>query len=297
MNTEIIWTEDEILQLRNLYKTTSNREIGVILNKSRKNVTRKLKRLNLFRTNSERKVILSKDNKKRGRDLSFEFVASIAKKYKTRGEFYNQDSSAYCLAIKKGWIDDITKHMILKNSSYPQLILKDILEFILSEQCIYNDRKTIKPLEIDCYFPKWKIGWEYNGSYYHSSDEKDQFKIEKCNEKNILLLIIDEKNLMKRDYIASIKDQLIQQIPAINERTSLNITSDKIVKYTPKTTYPSKVKKTTRKCNRFAFKNDYMTYLRSKNFKSFSDLCKQEHPHRMMKKWNCDVKEVKNLFK
>jgi len=74
-------------------------------------------------------------------------VRDIALQFETISEFYICDPSACNMAYKKKWIQKISKHMVTKKFSIPQLILKDILEFILNEKCSYNDRKIIYPLE------------------------------------------------------------------------------------------------------------------------------------------------------
>jgi hypothetical protein len=64
-------------------------------------------------------------------------------------------------------------YMVVKNVSMPQLILKSILEDTFKVPCSFNDRNVINPLEIDCFFSEYNIGWEYDGKYYHS-DIKDK---------------------------------------------------------------------------------------------------------------------------
>lgn len=84
--------------------------------------------------------------------------------------------------------------------------LANFVEYTLPNYTIKrNERKIIKPLEIDIYIPELMIGIEYNGEYWHS-DEKiqesknmpakayHQLKIDKAFEKGILLLIVWEKD-------------------------------------------------------------------------------------------------------
>ena len=50
---------------------------------------------------------------------------------------------------------------------------KQLFEYICSlceEQVIENDRKIISPYEIDILIPSLKIGFEYNGDYWHSEE-------------------------------------------------------------------------------------------------------------------------------
>ena len=162
-NSKNYWSDDEVKRLVELYKINTNNELSVLFNKTKKSVGKKLKELNLYRTKTEKDFVTAKISKINGRDLKYELVEAIAKKYVTRHEFYLKDKGAYSKAVKMGWLDSICGHMISGGFSIPQLILKDILEFILKEKCDYENRTVIKPLEIDCYFDKWKISWEYDG--------------------------------------------------------------------------------------------------------------------------------------
>jgi len=72
-----------------------------------------------------------------------------------------------------------------------------------------NDRKIIKPYELDIFIPKFSIGIEYNGLYYHSYGEhetRDQKyrhydKINMCNDKNIFLFQFFENEWIKKQNI------------------------------------------------------------------------------------------------
>ena len=331
-NPKTYWSDDELKNLKLKYKDTSNRDLAELLKKTKKSVGKKLKELNLYRTKDEKDYITSKTCKKNGRDLTFNFVEQVAKMYNTRHEFYLFDSPAYSVACKNKWLDIICKHMVVCNISIPQLILKDILEFIFKINCSFNDRKTIFPLEIDCYFPKWRIGWEYDGKYFHN-DVDDEKKRLVCKSKNITLFNITEKTDNFKNYELNIKQQLIEQLFDIIKITNIKITSDEIINYTPIINYPNvltndekekcvnkkiseikdinlikKIKKynlyqkyniinDSIKYNRFVNYDEYIKYLKNKNYKSFTDLCKFEHPHRLMKKWGLPIQLIHELFK
>lgn len=91
----------------------------------------------------------------------------------------------------------------------------DMVEFIKSlytGNVIINDRKTIKPLEIDILIPELNIGIELNGLYYHSyreSETTDQrlrhaVKHNMCREAKIKLLqFTDHEWNKKRDIVKS----------------------------------------------------------------------------------------------
>ena len=329
------WKSDEENYLIDNYTLLTNKELSIKLNKTKKSIIKKLKKLNLSRTKNEKNFLRSKIIKQNSRDLNYDFVKNIAKKYNSRNDFYINDQGAYSAAIKNKWIDSISEHMICNNFSTPQLMLKDILEYILNEKCIYNDRTIIKPLEIDCYFKKWNIGWEYNGKYYHN-DDKDKIKLNICNEKNIILFVITEKTKDYKKYELNIKKQIIRDLKKINKITNLNITQELVNNYNIKIIYPntlsqnekyyitnkklSNIKKENillykklikyhknnlsnlnvlndiRKNNYFNNFDEYKKYLLNKKYKSFSELCKYEHPHRLMKKWNLPILLIHKLF-
>jgi hypothetical protein len=334
-NQKVIWNDNEIQVLIDLHQTTSNNDLSKLLNKTSRSIGKKLKSLNLYRTKVEKDFITGKACKLNGRDLTFEYVKNVARRYNTRHEFYLKDPSAYSAAIKNKWLNDICQHMIKKKFSIPQLILKDILEFILKEKCSFNDRNVIYPLEIDCYFVKWKIGWEYDGKYYHN-DLKDHKKRLICKEKNILLFNINENNPDYRNPEKNIKNQLITQLDKINEITGLFINQTDIITYKPVLHFPNlltgiekelvwnkkiseikvlnfdlfkRIKKykiyeikeyniinDLRKNNRFNNFQEYKIHLDKKDYKNFEELCKYEHPHRVLKKWNLPINLIHQLF-
>jgi hypothetical protein len=333
-NPQTYWSNDEVNKLIELYKSHSNNELSILLNKTTKNVGKKLSRLELKRSKIDKDFITGKACKKNGRDLTFELVNEIAKRYNTRHEFYLKDRGGYSKAIKMGWLDSICGHMIVGGFSIPQLILKDVLEFILGEKCKYDDRTVIKPLEIDCYFPKWKIGWEYDGRYYHNhSDDKN--KKDLCLRVGVKLFNVHEFTNNYRDYNHNIKTQIINQLDDIKLITGINITKEDILNYSPKIVYPnlltldemdivkgkkmSEIKlypdlfKRIKKYKLFnndkldiindlprhkIFKNfeEYKQYLIERNYSDFIELCKYEHPHRLMKKWGLPITLIHNLL-
>jgi hypothetical protein len=334
-NPKIYWTDDELKILNELYKTNTNNELSVLLNKTKKSVGKKLKELNLYRTKIEKDFVTAKISKINGRDLTYELVENIAKKYVTRHEFYLKDKGAYSKAVKMGWLESICTHMVSGGFSIPQLLLKDILEFILKEKCDYENRSVIKPLEIDCYFDKWKIGWEYDGRYFHNSID-DKNKKELCSKVGVELFNIHEFTDNYRDYEKNIKNQLILQIEKVNLITGLNITKEDILNYSPKIVFPNlltpeekllvvgkkmteikqhpdlfkKVKKyklfenteldivnDLPKNKSFKSYGEYEKYLKTCNYPNFKVLCKFEHPHRIMKKFNLPISLIHNLYK
>ena len=68
---------------------------------------------------------------------------------------------------------------------------------------VVNDRKIIKPLEIDFYFPDYNIAIEINGIYFHGefsskSSDYHKHKSELCEQKGIQLIPIWEDDLIHR---------------------------------------------------------------------------------------------------
>ena len=76
-------------------------------------------------------------------------------------------------------------------------IYQYLIEKLGSENVILHDRSILNGKEIDIYLPKYKIGIEYNGLYWHSEvNGKDRWyhinKLNECNEKGINLIQIFE---------------------------------------------------------------------------------------------------------
>jgi hypothetical protein len=329
-HNKIIWTDDEIEFIKTSYKTLSKPEIAQILGKTKRSIARIFIELNLKRSVEELKVLRGKINKKTGRDLSYDLVKEIAKKYNTRHEFYLKDSGAYGAAVKHKWLNDICVHMVNRNFSIPQLLLKDILEFIFDVKCSYNEKIVIKPLEIDCYFSKWNLGFEYDGVYYHN-DNDDKIKKDVCIKNNIKLFNIIEKGCNYRNYEENIKSQIIDILPEINKIIGIEIDVSLIRDYKPKIIFPNtftndekemmlncrlsqiretdknlfkKIKKYSNlndlnndiRYNKFKTIDEYKTFLLSKNYKNFTELCNKEHPYREVKKFGVDINEIKTLY-
>lgn len=97
----------------------------------------------------------------------------------------------------------------------------ELSQFIKSLQfeVIDNDRTEIYPYEIDVYVPSKKIGFEFNGLYYHKNDKNKHYqKTQLCNKKGLFLIqIFEDEWAYKNDIVKSIiksKLQLNKTIPA-----------------------------------------------------------------------------------
>lgn len=72
-----------------------------------------------------------------------------------------------------------------------------------------NNKNIIKPYELDFYLPKYNLGIEFNGLYWHSEYFKDNKyhlnKLNLCNEKNInLIQIFEDEWVHKKEIVKSI---------------------------------------------------------------------------------------------
>ena len=225
----MMWTKEKEKRLIELYPDCTNKKLCEIFNIGEKALTSKAYRLGLSKSKRYISAHISNRNKMVGRDLNYETLKKIASRFKTRSEFPFKDASGYRTARKLNILDDICSHMVKLSFSIPQLIMKDILSQLLGEDYYFNDRKTLKPYEIDLYFPKFKLGFEYNGKYWHKNNTKDIIKKNKAIEKEITLITIYENN---RDYINDIKNQIILKLNIINGLTKKNICKldvDKII--------------------------------------------------------------------
>lgn len=216
------WNEENIKKLTELYPDKRNEFIAKQLNISESSIINKARRLKLRKNPNYKKVAISKKNKKLGRDLTFKLLQEIALRYKTKGQFQKEDSSAYQVARRAGYLPEICKHMSVVNFSIPQLILRNILDSILNTKSVYNDRKTIKPYEIDIYYPTLNLAFEYQGKGWHKKRKTDFIKLELFKKNKINIIYIIENN---RNYEDDIKLQLINQLPKVNEicNTSIKI--------------------------------------------------------------------------
>lgn len=154
----------------------------------------------------------------RKRQLNKDDCLEIALKYKTKTDFCENDGRVYRRAKSLSILDEVCSHMLKQAFSIPQLMLKFILTELLNISCLYNDRKAIKPYELDIYFPEYKLAFEYNGKGWHINDKINKEEI--CKNKGIKLFTLIENS---RKYEVDIKNQLISVLEQINLITNKNI--------------------------------------------------------------------------
>ena len=221
------------LEIENLIKDFPINKNADLINKYKINLSEldrirsffKLKKDADWALTVKRDIVIER-NKNIGRDLSYEFLKQEALKYETKVEFQIKDPSAYATANRLGIMDEITKHMVNVSFSIPQIITRQITEYIFKQKCEYNTRKIISPYELDIYFPNLNLAFEYDGKGWHENDTID--KISLCKSKNILLIKLKERS---RRYTEDIKNYLIENLELINKWCNTCITKSDIINF------------------------------------------------------------------
>jgi hypothetical protein len=169
----------------------------------------------------------SHGNRKYTKDI----LKDIALKYSTRGEWQRKHRSSYMssLSFGKPFHNSICGHMVKVSFSIPQLMCKKLFEHLLNDKCIYNDRITIAPQELDIYFSNFLFAVEYNGWRWHKMPDaisRDIRKIDKCKEMGIFIFVIHQTQHM--DYEFDIKSQVKNNIGIINRWLKLDISPQEV---------------------------------------------------------------------
>lgn len=94
---------------------------------------------------------------------------------------------------------------IQKNYSIAEKELLDYVFSIYSGTIVENDRSIITPYELDIYLPDLRLAIEYNGLYWHSSEQKPnnyhRMKSDMCKEKGIHLIHVFEDDWTNKQLI------------------------------------------------------------------------------------------------
>lgn len=146
-------------------------------------------------------------------------LQSEALKYQTRFQFKQNNGNYYEAARRLGYLDQVCDHMIPARISFGQKICEQLFNQIFNIKGIYNDRSTIKPLELDICYPSYKVAIEFNGKNWHQMQQvqiNDTLKRNKCSELGIKLFIIHESSKTHNNQIHTIKEQIINLLPEIN---------------------------------------------------------------------------------
>ena len=106
-------------------------------------------------------------------------------------EFNVQNSHISNLIIRFG-LKEYIKYW--PNQSKEEIYLREYLNSIYNKEILYSNWDILENKEIDIYIPNLKLGFEYNGNYWHSNVYKEQnYHQEKsleCNKKGIKLFHI-----------------------------------------------------------------------------------------------------------
>jgi len=222
------WTTQQLAILMNLYSTTSNEELKSKIGKSVLSLKAKARQLNLKKTKLYRTTISYQNSGLSRRNLTTDVIKNVASKYNTRMEFQSKYGTAYKYAREQGILDECCLHMKKTRYSTPQLMLRNIMNYLLQSPSLYNDRKIIKPYEIDIYYPEFNLALEYQGKYWHEHNKNDKIKVDIFYAKNINIIYIFE---ISKNYEVDIKNQLITHLNLINKISNKNITADTILNY------------------------------------------------------------------
>ena len=107
---------------------------------------------------------------------SLQELQEEANKYKTRSSFREENPSAYLVACRRKWLEQICTHMKRsRGSSKAEKELLDLVKEIYPTAKTFRDRRVkikIKPqiqgFDIDIFVPELNKGIEFDGKYYHS---------------------------------------------------------------------------------------------------------------------------------
>ena len=84
------------------------------------------------------------------------------------------------------------------------------IEFVENDRSIIKNKQSDRFLELDFWIPTLNKAIEYNGSYWHSFEDRllrDEIKVSECDKMKIDLLVLDDYNF--KDYKNKINNHLI----------------------------------------------------------------------------------------
>lgn len=118
---------------------------------------------------------------------------------------------------------------ISENSSITQIELYNFIKENYSGEIIQNEKNTIRPYEIDIYLPELRMGFEFNGVFWHSNKFKDNdYHLKKYNlsiENEVKLYTVweDDWNL-KRDICKSfILNKIFKSTKIMGRKTEIKV--------------------------------------------------------------------------
>lgn len=224
------WTKKDEDFLMQYYPTVDNKTLSKQLSRSEISLRHKAKRLGIQKTQEYIEEYKCNPTIKYNYiDLTFNELKEIALNYKTKTEFSIGNKTAYQKAkrLGKNEFNEICSHMIDQQFSLPQLIMKYILNKLLKEKGQYNTRDIISPYELDLYYKKHRLAFEYDGKKWHEDNDNDEIKNDICRKAGITLIRIKEKN--KDNHYKDVSSQIIEHLDIINKASRGNITKEDVI--------------------------------------------------------------------
>lgn len=140
-----------------------------------------------------------------------EMCAAAAKLFPYRKVFQQQETALYRAAERNGWLDEICSGMIkMSGTSIGEIELFTFIKNNISATQGKWFKINKKRYQVDVYIDSLKIGFEYNGIYWHS-DKKDKEKIEALKTLGIKIYTITDTEWKrnKTNSINFVKDILM----------------------------------------------------------------------------------------
>lgn len=108
---------------------------------------------------------------------------------------------------------DIEMNFFSSSYTEQQNEMVNYIKSICSFEVIVNDRNVIKPKEIDIYIPELKLGFEFNGMYWHAEDKKRHLeKLNLCTSMGVQLIQFwDTEWATKNDIVKSMISTVLKR--------------------------------------------------------------------------------------
>ena len=116
-----------------------------------------------------------------------------------------------------------------KQTSFPENALAYYIKMAYPDT-ICNDKGVLDGFEIDVFIPSLRVGIEYDGSHWHTSDSRDLAKNRLCSSVEVKLIRIREKGLQPLDNCQCImlEDYSINQLEQAIKKVFAVIKCDKV---------------------------------------------------------------------
>lgn len=154
------------------------------------------------------------------KDITYVEEYLLKNNYKIQQDYYCNNLKKISMICPKGHETDISwanfqrGHRCAKCSHLISSGHQEIFDFLIKsglnkEDIEFNKKNAIYPLELDIYIPKFKLGIEFDGLYWHSELRRKNKRVhcekyQKCKENGVNLLSIFEdewKDINKRKLI------------------------------------------------------------------------------------------------